>query len=49
LPDLAILPWQQAIADALRAAGVDTVAYVPDARLRGIVAALETGARGCAR
>jgi sulfopyruvate decarboxylase subunit alpha len=43
LPELAIMPWQQAIADALRAGGVDTVAYVPDARLRGIVAALETG------
>jgi sulfopyruvate decarboxylase subunit alpha len=43
LPDLGIMPWQQAIADALRAGGVDTVAYVPDARLRGIVAALENG------
>jgi sulfopyruvate decarboxylase subunit alpha len=42
---LDILPWQQAIADALQAGGVDTVAYVPDARLRGIVAALENGGR----
>jgi sulfopyruvate decarboxylase alpha subunit len=36
-----VLPWQQAIADALAAGGVEAVAYVPDARLRGIVAALE--------
>lgn len=36
------LPWQQSIADATCRAEVDTVAYVPDARLRGIVAALET-------
>jgi sulfopyruvate decarboxylase alpha subunit len=43
LPDLAIMPWQQAVADALQAGRVDTVAYVPDARLRGIVAALEHG------
>jgi sulfopyruvate decarboxylase subunit alpha len=41
--DSGIMPWQQAIADALQAGGVDTVAYVPDARLRGIVAALESG------
>jgi sulfopyruvate decarboxylase subunit alpha len=41
--DSGIMPWQQAIADALQAGGVDTVAYVPDARLRGIVAALENG------
>ncbi|HEY1480406.1 MAG TPA: thiamine pyrophosphate-binding protein [Gaiellales bacterium] len=35
------LPWQRAIADALVEAGVEAVAYVPDARLRGIVSALE--------
>jgi sulfopyruvate decarboxylase subunit alpha len=35
-----VLDWQRAIAAALREAGVDTIAYVPDARLRGIVAAL---------
>jgi sulfopyruvate decarboxylase subunit alpha len=35
------LDWQSRIADAIRAAGVETVAYVPDARLRGIVSALE--------
>ncbi len=35
------LPWQQAIADAIADAGVEAVAYVPDARLRGIVVALE--------
>jgi sulfopyruvate decarboxylase subunit alpha len=34
------LGWQRDIAAALREAEVDTVAYVPDARLRGIVAAL---------
>jgi sulfopyruvate decarboxylase alpha subunit len=40
-PDAAnILGWQREIAAALREAAVDTVAYVPDARLRGIVAAL---------
>jgi sulfopyruvate decarboxylase subunit alpha len=39
--DVSILPWQQAIADALRDGGVESVAYVPDARLRGIVSALE--------
>ncbi len=35
------LGWQRAIADAIRKGGVDVAAYVPDARLRGIVAALE--------
>ena len=35
------LEWQRAIADAIADAGVDAVAYVPDARLRGIVAALD--------
>lgn len=39
--DVVPFPWQQAIADAIRAAGAEAVAYVPDARLRGIVAALE--------
>jgi sulfopyruvate decarboxylase alpha subunit len=34
------LAWQRDIADAIDQAGVETVAYVPDARLRGIVAAL---------
>jgi sulfopyruvate decarboxylase alpha subunit len=34
------LGWQRDIAAALHEADVDTVAYVPDARLRGIVAAL---------
>jgi sulfopyruvate decarboxylase subunit alpha len=34
------LDWQRAIAGALREAAVDTIAYVPDARLRGIVGAL---------
>jgi sulfopyruvate decarboxylase subunit alpha len=34
------LDWQRDIAAAIREAAVDTVAYVPDARLRGIVAAL---------
>jgi sulfopyruvate decarboxylase subunit alpha len=38
---VSIMRWQQAIADALQAGGVEAVAYVPDARLRGIVAALE--------
>jgi sulfopyruvate decarboxylase alpha subunit len=37
-----VLGWQRAIATAIRDAGVDTVAYVPDARLRGIVDALGT-------
>jgi sulfopyruvate decarboxylase subunit alpha len=35
------LEWQHDIASAIRREGVQTVAYVPDARLRGIVAALE--------
>jgi sulfopyruvate decarboxylase subunit alpha len=34
------LDWQRALADALVAAGVSAVAYVPDARLRGVIAAL---------
>jgi sulfopyruvate decarboxylase subunit alpha len=34
------LGWQQQIADAIKQASVDTIAYVPDARLRGIVDAL---------
>jgi sulfopyruvate decarboxylase subunit alpha len=34
------LGWQRDIATAVREAAVETVAYVPDARLRGIVAAL---------
>jgi sulfopyruvate decarboxylase subunit alpha len=38
--DAVTFGWQQAIADAMHDAGVETVAYVPDARLRGIVAAL---------
>jgi sulfopyruvate decarboxylase subunit alpha len=37
------LAWQRAIADALIAADVDVVAYVPDARLRGVIAALRGG------
>jgi sulfopyruvate decarboxylase subunit alpha len=37
------LDWQRAIADELIAARVDVVAYVPDARLRGVIAALEGG------
>jgi sulfopyruvate decarboxylase alpha subunit len=40
-PEFASLEWQQAIADALAAARVATVAYIPDARLRGIVSALD--------
>ncbi len=36
------LAWQQAIADAIVAAGIEAAAYVPDARLRGIIAALQT-------
>jgi sulfopyruvate decarboxylase subunit alpha len=39
-PTLRPLDWQRAIADALAAAGVSAVAYVPDARLRGVIAAL---------
>jgi sulfopyruvate decarboxylase subunit alpha len=34
------LEWQAAVADALVAGGVGVVAYVPDARLRGVIAAL---------
>jgi sulfopyruvate decarboxylase alpha subunit len=34
------LAWQRAIADALVAADVSLVAYVPDARLRGVISAL---------
>jgi sulfopyruvate decarboxylase alpha subunit len=34
------LDWQRAIADALVAAEVGAVAYVPDARLRGVISAL---------
>lgn len=34
------LDWQRAIADALVAADVSLVAYVPDARLRGVISAL---------
>jgi len=41
--DVDPLAWQQAIADAIRDSGVETVAYVPDARLRGIVQALGAG------
>jgi sulfopyruvate decarboxylase subunit alpha len=37
------LAWQRAIAEALIAASVDVVAYVPDARLRGVIAALQGG------
>ncbi len=35
------LAWQDEIATAIRGEGVQHVAYVPDARLRGIIAALE--------
>ena len=35
------LDWQRAIAGAITEARVDTVAYIPDARLRGIVSALD--------
>jgi sulfopyruvate decarboxylase subunit alpha len=34
------LPWQRQIAEAIAASDVAAIAYVPDARLRGIVAAL---------
>jgi sulfopyruvate decarboxylase alpha subunit len=37
------LPWQREIAHAIQRAHVDAVAYVPDARLRGIVEALADG------
>jgi sulfopyruvate decarboxylase subunit alpha len=36
-PPAAPLEWQREIAQAIRREGVETVAYVPDARLRGIV------------
>ena len=35
------LDWQRAIAGAIAEARVDTVVYIPDARLRGIVSALD--------
>jgi sulfopyruvate decarboxylase subunit alpha len=38
---VAPLRWQQTIAEAMRSAGIGAVAYVPDARLRGILAVLE--------
>jgi sulfopyruvate decarboxylase subunit alpha len=41
------LDWQRAIADALVEAGAGVVAYVPDARLRGVITAL--GARTAVR
>ena len=37
---MSVLAWQGEIAQAIEQAGVDAVAYVPDARLRGIVEAL---------
>jgi sulfopyruvate decarboxylase subunit alpha len=40
LADVEALDWQYAIADALVDGGVSTVAYVPDARLRGVISAL---------
>jgi sulfopyruvate decarboxylase subunit alpha len=39
------LDWQRAIAEAIVAAKVDAVAYVPDARLRGVISALDGGPR----
>jgi sulfopyruvate decarboxylase subunit alpha len=42
-PAVVPLAWQRAIADAFREGGVEAVAYVPDARLAGIVAALAGG------
>ena len=36
-----VLDWQRAIAGSLLDAGVSAVAYVPDARLRGVVAAID--------
>jgi sulfopyruvate decarboxylase alpha subunit len=39
----AVLDWQAQIAHAIRDADVSAVAYVPDARLRGIVDALGEG------
>jgi sulfopyruvate decarboxylase alpha subunit len=44
-PPVDALDWQREIAAALVETGVETVAYVPDARLRGIVAALEPHTR----
>jgi sulfopyruvate decarboxylase subunit alpha len=41
VPEPESLDWQRAIAGAITKARVDTVAYVPDARLRGIVAELD--------
>ena len=38
-----VLDWQAQIANAIRDADVSAVAYVPDARLRGIVEALRAG------
>jgi sulfopyruvate decarboxylase subunit alpha len=35
------LAWQRELADVLGQAGVDVVAYVPDARLRGVVDCLD--------
>jgi sulfopyruvate decarboxylase alpha subunit len=37
-----VLDWQRDVAAALAEGGAESVAYVPDARLRGIVAQLET-------
>jgi hypothetical protein len=39
--ETAPLPWQRAIADAIVEAGVEAVAWVHDACLRGIVGALD--------
>jgi sulfopyruvate decarboxylase subunit alpha len=44
-PPVDALDWQREIAAALVEAEIDVVAYVPDARLRGIVAALEPTTR----
>ena len=38
----ATLPWQRALAEELVSAGVDLVTYVPDARLAGVVAELNS-------
>jgi sulfopyruvate decarboxylase subunit alpha len=38
-----VLDWQEQIAHAIQDAGVSAVAYVPDARLRGIVDVLAEG------
>jgi sulfopyruvate decarboxylase subunit alpha len=37
------LDWQRAVAQAIIEAGVESAVYVPDARLRGIVASLADG------